>query len=85
MPVPLARKTRLENTRFLLTQKTKNKVSSNKGQKYLRQVLTKISCAYTTEEFPTQLFSYHPVIIFIKFYKLTLSETSRTVNINNAF
>ena len=48
-----ARQARLENTKFLLSQKKKNNVSS------------KISCAYVTEEFTTQLLSYYTFISFI--------------------
>ena len=42
----LARQTRLDNTKFLLTKKIKDKVSSNKRQKCLRQVLKKIMQIY---------------------------------------
>ena len=52
----------------------------------MRQILKKISCKYITEEFTTQLGSYHTFISIIKFYKLTLSKTRRIVNIiNNVF
>ena len=68
-----ARQARLEKTKFLLSQKKKNNVSS------------KISCAYVTEELTTQLLSYYTFISFFKFYKLTLSKTRQTVNIINNF
>ena len=54
-----ARQTRLKNKKVSAHTKNKKKVSSNKRQKNLMEVLTKISCACITEEFTVQLQSYH--------------------------